>query len=111
MAKRFFYVAMGILALAAAYHLGATRTGAQSGGAFAGISVDSLGHSTTAITSAGDVYARDGNPVCDHVLGAVVWGSDDGSCSGWTYMGNVLTGDPVSAQGDTFGAIKGAFRR
>lgn len=44
MARRFFYTALGVLALAAAYHLGAVRTEAQGSGTFAGIDVSRQGY-------------------------------------------------------------------
>src|SRR5262245_63560073 len=66
MAKKFLFVSLGILALAVAYNLWATRTEAQQAGStFAGISVDANGQSTTAITTAGDVYARGAVPTCN----------------------------------------------
>ena len=37
MTKKFMFLSLGILALAAAYHLGATTTEAQGGGQFVGI--------------------------------------------------------------------------
>ncbi|GJM43334.1 MAG: hypothetical protein DHS20C21_01760 [Gemmatimonadota bacterium] len=100
MTRRFFYISMGIVALAAAYHLGATRTEAQGGGQFAGIAAGPTG--TLAITTSGDVYQHWGEPRCD--------GTWYGGCpDGWTYMGSVL-GGPVPTESQSFGAVKGMFK-
>jgi hypothetical protein len=104
MAKKFLFVSLGILALAAAYQLGATRTEAQQGGVtFAGISVDANVPITTAITTGGDVYARGAFPNCD--------GSwfGPGCDSGWHQLGNVLDG-PINVEDKTWGSINGNFK-
>jgi hypothetical protein len=91
MAKRFFYLAMGVLALAISYHLGAAKTNAQSGGAFVGVAVE--GNAVVALTSTGDLYRR--------------------YQEFWTYEGNFLVnaGGPVPVDAKSFGAVKEAFRR
>jgi hypothetical protein len=119
MARRFLYVSLGVLALALAYNLGASRTEAQGGGTFVGISVAkdptaSPGGAmvTTAITSNGDVYATPGAPGChgSEALWTVGYlSSCSASSPSWTYMGNVLTG-PISTKKSSFGAIKGAYK-
>jgi hypothetical protein len=88
-ARRFFYISAGILCLAAAYNLGATRTSAQGSATFAGIAHDSYGQHTIAITTAGDVYTPD-------------------PC-GWSYVGSVL-GGPVPVDAQSFGKAKAAHR-
>ncbi len=106
MAKRFFYVAMGILALSMAYNLGANQASAQSGGAFAGISVSVQGTmaNTLAITSNGDVYGRSGAPQCSG--DTMIWNNTN--CE-WQLMGNVVTG-PVPVSTQSFGSLKGQFK-
>jgi len=51
-AKSFFYVSLGILALALAYHLGATTAGAQGAGNPIAVALSSNG----VVTANGDVY-------------------------------------------------------
>ena len=54
MARRFFYISHGVLALALAYNLGAGSAGAQSGGAFVSVSAHiSNPPAVYALTSAG----------------------------------------------------------
>jgi hypothetical protein len=106
-AKRFFYVAAGILLLVIAYSIGAHQADAQSGSSqFVGISVDPQNSATTAITSSGDIYARGDNPYCDSQH--MQWGGQEGSC-GWTYMGNVL-GGAIAVQSKSMSDVKGAYR-
>ena len=94
MARRFFYVTMGILALAGAYHLGAARTDAQSGGPFVSITGvgNDVSNSVFAITSTGDLYSKEQEF--------------------WYYIGNFIieTGGPVSVDPSSLGAIKGSYR-
>ena len=95
MAKRFFYLSLGILALATAYHLGAARTEAQGGGQLVHFERD---HSTGsgrsyALTATGDVWRF--NPNAGNLDPA--------------YLGNI-TGGPVSIQPDSWGSVKGNFR-
>lgn len=107
MAKRFLFIATGILALTAAYHLGAVRTEAQGGGTFSGISVSVQGSTanTIAITTTGDVYGRSGGPQC--AGGTMIWNVAD--CD-WQYMGSVVSG-PTPAESQSFGSVKDMFRR
>jgi hypothetical protein len=107
-ARRFFYVSLGILALAIAYSTGARQAEAQSSAVvFAGIAVTQSGTRTTtmAITTGGDVYARDEMPQCSGGGGTMTWNSN---CQ-WTLVDNVL-GGPVPVEGSSFGAVKGAYR-
>lgn len=108
-AKRFFYLSAGILLLVVAYQLGASSVGAQSGGSFTGISVDGNSCNTVAITSTGDVCARNTVPSS---AGNGTWAV---LCSstfdrGWQYMGNVLDG-PIATEPTTWGKVKDGFRK
>ncbi len=96
MARRFFFTAMGVLALAAAYHLGAVRTEAQGTGTFVSFWQDRATSSgrAYALSSSGDVWRIN--------VGQI--GLDP------SYMGNIISG-PVAADGQSFGTIKDAFRR
>lgn len=111
-AKRFFYVCAGVLMFALAYHLGASRAGAQSsGGGFAGITITDgpNGGSTVAITVTGDIYGRPGAPTCFN--GNVPFGWSPTSCSGeWVFMGNVLAGGTVQTQAKDWSAVKDGYR-
>jgi hypothetical protein len=81
-------VAIGILALAAAYHLGARSAVAQAPG---NPVVDA--DNGFAFTSNGDVY----------------WSTDGGNGS-WTYHGNVFSGQPTPATPATLGTVKSRYR-
>ena len=59
MARNFFYVSLGVLALALAYHfgtLGATSAGKMARERWVGLAVDSQHQSLFAMTSEGDVW-------------------------------------------------------
>ena len=89
-ARSFFYVSLGVLALALAYHLGATSAGAQA----PGNSVTAL--TTTngvwaAVTQSGDFYT---SPVGD----------------AWTFKGNVFTGGTTPAAQRSWGQVKADHR-
>ena len=137
MARRFFYVSLGILALALAYNLGASRTEAQSSG------------TTVVLGLAGDVV-WDGSGQAWEIQSASQWDrvpewdvpvpaaevlfiqtrgsgfigffADLGTANGevwgfnsnspaphWTYRGQV-PGSPVPVEGSSFGAIKGSYK-
>ncbi len=91
MAKRFLYVCLGILALAAATHLGADNVRAQAGGDFVGITSNGTANELYAITLSGDCYR-----------------SDNAGYT-WMYRGNVLAGT-VEARGTSLGDVKSKFR-
>ena len=94
--RKFFFVCAGILCLAAAYHLGATSTGAQSvGGAFVGLSYN-LDSKCFALTSTGDVWKISSNAINPGTLYP-------------EYFGNILSG-PVPIEGTSFGKIKAKNR-
>ena len=111
-ARSFFYVCAGVLMLAIAYDLEASRAEAQLGGEFAGISTTGFGGQTLAITSTGDVYARTGAPVessCNPNA-PMVWKTPCGLfTSNWQFMGNVL-GGTISVKPSTMGEVKGKYR-
>jgi hypothetical protein len=93
MAKRFFYVCLGLLALAAAYHLGASSAQSQATGTFVSLAPGPGDGSREmyALTSNGDFY---GMSMSDMRV--------------WTYWGNVAGG--VSTQSATWGGIKAQFK-
>jgi hypothetical protein len=108
MAKRFFFVSLGILCLAAAYHLGVVSSQAQGGGEIAGVANLAPHYGFMAVTTGGDVYATYGIPQCTG--SGMVW-SDNGQpdCI-WTLVGNILDG-PIPAKDSSFGAIKSHYRQ
>ena len=84
-AKAFFYVSLGILALAGAFHLGANTAQGQG----AGVAAVAFGGSNGwALASNGDFYQNN---------------SSDGSV--WLLRGNIF-GSPVQATETTWGRIK-----
>ena len=97
MAKRFFYVCLGLLALAVAYHLGAQTATSQGFGTATGISVS--GANTTqcyvyAVADNGDCYRK--------------W-QDWAPSEPWQYFGNIFAGG-VATQPSTWGQIKAQFK-
>lgn len=89
-AKSFFYVSLGILALALAYHLGATTATAQAPGNPVVAAEDSNG---IVYTANGDVYLRtNGSPPYR-----------------FQYGGSVFYGPTPAAQ-PTFGQLKAKYR-
>ncbi|MFN0149197.1 MAG: FlgD immunoglobulin-like domain containing protein [bacterium] len=111
LAKKFFYVSLGILALALAYHLGAKNVNAQGGGKFMGISVEAANtFCTTAITESGDIYARSGVPYCTGAVGSELNWLEFGACpQEWVYLGNVLAGTAASSPSDGPSAKSGTL--
>lgn len=101
-AKSFFYVTLGILALATAYHLGASTAGAQSGSIVTGVAIYPSGTPgyagrLVAFTANGDVYACPYSGNASPLSGAV------------EYLGNFWGGaTPTSTT--TFGALKAKYR-
>ncbi|GJM43337.1 MAG: hypothetical protein DHS20C21_01790 [Gemmatimonadota bacterium] len=111
MAKRFFYLSMGILALTAAYHFGAVRTEAQGGGTFSGIAIDNTFAQpvTVAVTTTGDVYAIGSKPACTGASEPTWVSYECAPEAAWTYMGNIVSG-PIPVETRSFGSVKGAFK-
>ena len=103
MAKRFFYISLGVLALTISYHLGAVGTaGANAEGEIvAGIA--SVGDVAVVITESGDVYcgetSGDMYPLCHPTgLGLPL-----------SYLGNVFSG-AVATEKSSWGDIKREFK-
>ena len=95
MAKRFFYVAAGILFLFVAYSIGPHRADAQSpDSSFVELITD--GVHLYAMTSNGDVY-----------LSPDV---DAGGLPDWRYWGNIR-GGAVNVEGKSWSAIKDGYRK
>ena len=88
-ARAFFFVSLGILALAAAFHLGATTAQGQAPGNPVVAAVLQVGPGFYALTANGDVYHEDA-----------------GDGSRWTLRGNVFTGTPVQGAPSTWGRVK-----
>ena len=91
-AKAFFFVCLGILALAVAYHFGATTATAQAPGnacvAMTNYNLSStIGYEISVLTENGDVYGWDR--------------------STWTHISNVFTNSPpVTVQRESWGSVK-----
>jgi len=112
-ARRFFFVAAGILLLVVAYAIGASRVTAQTGNQFVGIAADISQRTTLAITTNGDVYGRQGDVQCGFGPNGLGFVAQAGCPSGWVYIGNVL-GTPSDAQPPappTWSKVKGDYRR
>jgi hypothetical protein len=93
-ARSFLHVSLGILALAAAYHLGARSATAQApGNSVAGVSAyPDGGYSHIVVATAnGDVYGKF-------------------ATYGWENLGNVFSGGPTPARQESFGAVKARYR-
>jgi hypothetical protein len=87
-AKSFFYVSLGILALAAAYHLGATNAVAQAPSNPVVAGGFSATNTWFAFTANGDVYLGGfGVPV-------------------WQKSGNVFGGGPTPTPPESWGQVK-----
>jgi hypothetical protein len=92
--RTFLNVSLGILALVAAYELGATKAGAQAGYNPV-VAVDGAG--AYVYTANGDVYRNNSNVPG---LGSLTW----------SLVGNVFTGPPTPVQSTSFGALKARYR-
>jgi hypothetical protein len=95
MAKRFMFVCLGLLALAVAYHLGATKAESYSGSPF--VSLCGLTYSGTtsylyALTEDGTIYSTGA---------ATPWGP----FGPWEVWGQIPTG-ATATQSSTWGQIK-----
>jgi hypothetical protein len=105
MAKKFMFVCFGILALAAAYAVGASNSVAQVGGSDVVASyVNSVASypATVVVTANGDIYGRSGYVSGE---GNIHWTVQEAN---WTFMGNALAGS-VSSQPKTLGGVKNLF--
>ena len=94
--RTFLHVSIGILALAAAYHIGARSAIAQApANSVVGIIPYSAGSFTAAaITANGDVYAT----------------SISGLDHGWTWKTNIFGGSPTPARQESMGSLKARYR-
>ena len=126
MAKRFMYVAIGILCLVAAYQLGAERARAD---ASAGTMIHTLGHNGWVLDTAGQVWnitrenCWERTPTWDlpvplsdvamwdnHALittSGIAWRHD--GVSDWIECGP-HPGGPISLDQKSWGSVKGNFR-
>jgi hypothetical protein len=92
--RTFLHVSLGILALAAAYHLGARSATAQAPGNSV-VGVSSLGNGLSVflvMTAAGDPYVTSD------------WGQT------WTRYSNCFGGGPTPARQESMGAVKARYR-
>jgi len=86
--RSFLHVSLGILALAAAFHLGARSAVAQApGNPIVAV------YTNYAFTGTGDVYY-------------------DGGSGGrtWEWRGNVFSGGPTPTRQESFGSVKARYR-
>lgn len=113
-AQSFCLGCLGVLLLVVAYSVGASRAGAQASGTFVGIGAVSNGASQMvplAITSNGDLYARNASLSCDGPQ--LTWHDYTWPCGevypvGWQYVGNVQGGS-VSTTRSSWSAVKRQF--
>jgi len=94
MAKKFLCVALGVLSLAAAFHLGA-----RNAGAFSGEVAASWGWATTPGGGMGYVVTTNGDVYQVNMAGTFYS----------QYLGNALTGSTATEK-SSWGGIKGKFR-
>ena len=93
MAKRFMFVCLGLLALAVAYHLGASSVQSQGTGTFVSLAPGPyMSSSVYALTSDGDLY-----------------GCGVNGFPTFAYLGN-FNSAPTSTQSTTWGQIKASFK-
>jgi len=95
MAKKFFFVSLGILALAAAFHLGASTVQSQAPDDVVSISAvypGSGGVNVQAVTTCGDVYVS----------------TDNGST--WYYRANIFGSEPSKIDETTWSRVKAEFK-
>lgn len=94
-AKSFFYVSLGILALAAAYHVGARNATAQVQGSnpTAALVTSEGAYRYLVFTGTGDVFAAS-------------------TANGpWTFTSNLFAGSPpVPVQQESLGSLKARYR-
>jgi len=94
MAKKFFFVSLGILALAAAFHLGASTVQSQGSGEVVGIASHSASNGANRVyvgTVCGDVYCKEGG-------------------GEWLYDGNAFGAAPSKIDETTWSRVKAEFK-
>jgi hypothetical protein len=97
--RTFLHVSLGILALAAAYHLGARTASAQYGSSIAGVAA-APGH-LLVLTSTGEVFSR------RMVQDGVTYSAFDQEIRP---VGNYWSGGPTPAQSESWGSVKAKYR-
>ncbi len=93
--KRFMYASIGLLALIAAFHLGASTVQSQSPDDVVSMSAvypGSGGVNVQAVTTCGDVYVS----------------TDNGST--WHYRANIFGSEPSKMDETTWGRVKAEFK-
>ena len=100
-AKSFFYASLGILALAAAYHLGARTAGAQAGGS----TITAAASTGSASGNIGPVVVFTANGDCYHQQSV----AGGGAPYYYVLDGNVFSGPTPSAT-QTWGSLKAKYR-
>ena len=101
MAKRFLCVCLGLLALAVAYHLGATKAESYSGSPFVSLCTSTQAGSTQAyfaLTEDGTIYTA--------FVGIIY---PDTPFPPWQVWGQIPTGG-TATQSSTWGQIKAQFK-
>ena len=97
MARKFFYIAAGMLMLALSYHFGASTATAQSGSSVTGFSV--LDPTQFFVMSPnGDVFYRQTSSYGGTFTG------------GLTFVGNFWSGGPTPALHESWGQVKARYR-
>ncbi len=96
LAKRFFFVSLGILALMIAYHWGAARTEAQPGGEIVQVVTYPYGGTNEVflILSNGDVWHRRN------------FAPSEQTHYPWNFGGNVFSGGPTPTKSTSWGEVK-----
>ena len=94
MARKFFYIAAGMLMLALSYHFGAGTAGAQSGLQVAAVGRDFIDY---AVTTNGDLYHLNYDPFSGQLRPA-------------TLVGNIFGGAPTPALHESWGQVKARYR-
>jgi len=89
--RSFPNVSLGVLALALAYHLGASTAHAVAGNPIVGLGPGVAQYALTAVCSDGDVYGSTG-------------------ANNWTHIGYVFSGGATSVQQQTLGSVKVRYR-
>ena len=86
MARKFFYIAAGMLMLALSHHFGFSNAQAQAPG------------NPLVTVDAGRAYTANGD----------IYGSNDGGIT-FIHLGNVFSGNPTPTQRETWGQVKARY--
>ena len=123
-AKRFFYVSVGLLCLAIAYHLGAENAAGQSNASIEGVNIGPAGISAVVNgvleefdPNTGQPYAQHPIPVAAPVAetggSVVIYQNGDVYAFGvtsWIYEGNLAGEIPTPVHKISLGALKVKYR-